>query len=150
MQVNQISGSNNVASVPVADLTPHQCQQLIEFLSSKTQVMPDSTSSIQQQEQEPIVSCFNGIHSLSSSFSSILHTDWVMDTKPIHHICCTLALFHSYKSVSSKVTLPNNFSVPVTFMGSIHLAHGLILNDVFVPNFQFNLLSISSVLFEFY
>lgn len=144
MQANQSSGSQGLTPMPTTDLTQAQCQQLIAFLSSKIQVVAESIPI--SQKQEPNVSCFNGINSLSNSFSQILSTDWVMDTGTTHHICSTLALFHSYTPVSSTFTLPNNISITVTHKGRVHLSHGLTLDDVlYVPYFQFNLLSISSL-----
>lgn len=101
---------------------------------------------MEQQQQESSVSCFNGINSLLHSFPAINRLDWVIDTGATHHICCSMSLFQTFRPITSKVILPNNFSITVTHVGSILLNDNLILHDVlYVPQFQFNLLSITSL-----
>lgn len=58
------------------DLNPVKCQQLIAFLTSHLQLGFGSTQESQQGEEQS-VSCFHGT---ILSFSSLLHTDWVLDT----------------------------------------------------------------------
>ncbi|XP_073158979.1 uncharacterized protein [Henckelia pumila] len=118
------------------------CQQIIEVLSSKFPVR--NVSPMDHQQQEPTMSCFNGIHSLSHLFHVIKRSDLVIDTGATHHICCSMSLFITYRPFVSKVVLPNNFSIQVSHNGTIHLSNDLILHDVlYVPQFHFNLLSIS-------
>ncbi|XP_075515626.1 uncharacterized protein LOC142550282 [Primulina tabacum] len=62
------------SNVSVDSLTHGQCNQLIEFLSSKIQTMSNST--LEQQQQESSVSCFNGIFSLFDSLPTIQRLDW--------------------------------------------------------------------------
>lgn len=70
----------------------------------------------------------------------------MVDTGATHHICCNLSSFRSHKKIDSKVILPNSFTISVTNIGTVWLSNNLhITNVLFVPNFQFNLLSISSL-----
>ncbi|KZV48565.1 hypothetical protein F511_32101 [Dorcoceras hygrometricum] len=144
-QVHQISSiMQDNSSAPGDSLTQNQCKQLIEFLSSKLHF--GHSSQVEPQQQESSASCFTGICSTVSHNSSITHTDWVLDTGATHHICCSLSMFHSSKPVNSKIMLPNTLTIQVTTTGSVFLTNDLILHDVlYVPEFQFNLLSISSL-----
>lgn len=103
-------------------LSSEQCKQLIAFMSSKLQHGYRTISETQQAE--PYVSCFSGTISVSQKSTSILDTDWVLDTGATHHICSSLSLFHFYKPTHSAVTLPNN-SVTQTFIGFVQLSPSL-------------------------
>ncbi|XP_073022626.1 uncharacterized protein [Primulina eburnea] len=131
---------NSMAS----SLNPDQCKQLIAFLSSQLQL--GHTSALDTQQLGPSASCFSGNYSLAFGLNPSLSTRWVLDTGATHHICCSLSFFSSSKSFSSRVTLPNNSVVYATHIGSVQLSPDLYLDDVlFVPQFSFNLLSISSL-----
>lgn len=83
--------------------------------------------------------------SLSKTFSS---GTWIIDSGATTHVCSDLALFSSTSSVSGvTVTLPNGTREQITHVGTVHISDVLILCDVlYVPSFQFNLLSVSSLL----
>ncbi|KZV50131.1 hypothetical protein F511_17237 [Dorcoceras hygrometricum] len=124
-------------------LTQNQCKQLIEFLSSKIQTGQNLPM---EHQPETKVSCFTGIRSATSHISTISQMDWVMDTGATHHIFCSISMFNSSRAIQSKVTLPNAFTVPVMLIGSVAVTSDLTLKNVlYVPDFQFNLLSISSL-----
>ena len=125
-------------------LTNSQCEQLLTFLSSQLQ-----RCTLDPLQSSPSVSSFSGICSLysSSSTNTIPEASWVMDTGATHHVCCTLHLFVTSKPLlNSSITLPNGHSVPIARVGSVRLTDTILLDNVlFVPNFQFNLLSISAL-----
>ena len=81
-------------------------------------------------------------HNFPISFST-----WILDIEVAHHVCCSLSTFtQSTPAQNSFVTLPNSQSVVINRIGYVFLSPDLILNNVmFVPNFHFNLLSISSL-----
>ena len=81
-------------------------------------------------------------HNFPISFST-----WILDIEVAHHVCCSLSTFtQSTPAQNSFVTLPNSQSVVINRIGYVFLSPDLILNNVmFVPNFYFNLLSISSL-----
>lgn len=77
---------------------PHaQCKHVIALLSS--QLQNDSVSAVVSQHSEHVVSCFNGIYSLSITSSLIPDNSWILDTGATHHICCSLSLFSDIQSV---------------------------------------------------
>ena len=57
-------------------------------------------------------------------------------------------MFDSFVHVSSViVTLPNGVRVPIKHTGTIKITDSLVLHDVLlVPDFQFNLISVSSLI----
>lgn len=68
-----------------------------------------------------------------------------MDSGAISHICSYHSNFNSMKPIqNSFVTLPNHEQIPVQFIGNVRLSADLMLEDVlFVPQFKFNLFSVS-------
>ncbi|RVX19233.1 Retrovirus-related Pol polyprotein from transposon RE1 [Vitis vinifera] len=146
-QANQTSSRTTEASAtadsPLASLSPAQCQQLIALLSSQLHDNTPATPELQQPG--PSVSSFSGIFSLSSvSFPNSLDSSaWVLDTGATHHVYCSLPSFvSSVPASNSSVTLPNGHLVSISRIGSVQLSPYITLTDVlFVPQFQFNLLS---------
>lgn len=115
------------------ELTPIQCQQLLAFLTSQLHIGSASTPDL--QHNEPSISCFNGTF-FSSKHPCILRSNWILDTRATHHICCTMSAFQSCKPCSISVKLPNNVDVPATHIGVVHLSPNIILKDVLlVPEF---------------
>ncbi|KZV34540.1 hypothetical protein F511_28631 [Dorcoceras hygrometricum] len=152
-QVHQISSTiqdfsnmQDHMNAPGDTLTQSQCKQLIEFLSSKLQYGHSLQAEPQQpQQQGSTISCLTGICSTVSHTPLIARTDWVLDTGATHHIC-SLSMFHSFRTVNWKITLPNTFTIQVTVIGSVILTNDIVLHDVlYVPEFQFNLLSNGSL-----
>ncbi|KZV15509.1 hypothetical protein F511_38613 [Dorcoceras hygrometricum] len=140
--------ADGTASVVGDILKPEHCRQLIAFLSSQLQLGNGTTMALQQPQQPPesSTSCFNDTYSLSTSHTAFPTFSWIIDTGATHHICCSLHHFVSFKPFNSNVTLPNSLNIPVTHIGSVMLLPEIILQNVlFVPQFKFNLLSISSL-----
>lgn len=139
-----VSSSSDEISSSSEILSSDQCKQLIKYLTTQMLLSPASTK--ESQQLEPSVSCFHGISSLLLSSAEISKTHWILDTGATHHICCSLSLFHTHRDFASKVKLPTGHTVLVARAGTVFLSANMILIDVlYVPEFQFNLLSISSL-----
>lgn len=72
---------------------------------------------------------------------------WIVDSGASSNICCTNDAFTSMsKRHNASVTLPNSTTISVDCMGDIQLNSKLTLRSVlFVPQFRFNLLSVSDL-----
>ncbi|XP_050229563.1 uncharacterized protein LOC126678711 [Mercurialis annua] len=116
-------------------------------------------SLIQPQEIETVAH----INSLSATFQpnieeqGTMHTcyfsakgyrdTWILDTGATDHIICNLKFFKTFKEVSNvHVKLPTGQLIPVSHIGSVQLNPNLLLcNVLFVPHFNFNLISASKL-----
>ncbi|KAK6128183.1 hypothetical protein DH2020_038072 [Rehmannia glutinosa] len=146
--VNQVSHDPGLLPSPSADSTPHltpiQYQHLLQMLSSHMSAFsPGSSSSSPESNATLAGTCYN----LSLISSAPLSSEWVVDSGASRHICCTASDFSSLHPISkSTVTLPNNSTLHAHFAGNIQLNSHLTLTDVlFLPQFHFNLLSVSSL-----
>lgn len=72
---------------------------------------------------------------------------WVLDSSAFAHICYDKSFFDNLHSVSGmSVTLPNQTRIFVHLIGDINLnSHIRLQNVMFIPLFQFNLISISTL-----
>ena len=98
------------------------------------------------QQLGPSVSSFSGIFFLSSVLfpNSLDFLAWLLDTGATHHVYCSFV--SSVPTSNSSVTLPNGHLVSINRIGSIQLSpHITLINVLFVPQFQFNLLSVSAL-----
>ncbi|KAL5560411.1 hypothetical protein UlMin_036622 [Ulmus minor] len=112
------------------------CQQLIAMLSTQL------TSTTPVNNEQPVISNFTG------TFPSISSRTWILDTGATHHVCHDKALFESFEpnNVTSYVTLPNGQKVSIARIGTVRISSSLLLDKVlFVPSFQYNLISISAL-----
>lgn len=73
---------------------------------------------------------------------------WIIDSGATRHICSYSEAFIELNCLSNSfVTLPNNKQITVNYYGNIKLTENITLQDVlFVPEFQFNLISVSALL----
>ncbi|CAN1146609.1 Retrovirus-related Pol polyprotein from transposon TNT 1-94 [Linum perenne] len=87
------------------------------------------------------------LSSLPSLVSSLTLHSWILDTGASDHITCNLSNFASYHSISNThITLPTGSHASATHIGTIVLDCGLTLTNVlYIPDFSFNLLSISRI-----
>ena len=129
-------------------LTPSQCQQLIALLSSQLQGNPRASLELQQPKSSTC--SFSCIISFTQPFSnfSISSKLQVLDTRATHHVCCSLSSFiFSILATNLSVALPNGHSIPIQCISSVQLFDNwLILEVLFVHDFQFNLISISALI----
>lgn len=74
-----------------------------------------------------------------------------MDSGASKHICSNSGAFVDMKSLQhSNVTLPNNAVIPVKVFGDVRVSTHILLKDtLFVPQFNFNLLSVSALTNDF-
>ena len=134
--INQVNA--NATDQAVSSLTNDQCQQLIQLLSTQLA----SASSIVTDPP----STGRSISNFTGNVTSFRSNSGIIDSGATHHVCNDLSLFTSSVAVQSiKVTLPNGISVPIERIGSIVLAKDVkLFNVLFVPNFRYNLLSVSA------
>ena len=101
-----------------------------------THLNSSSSSATNEQQDVPSTSYMAGI-CLSVSLNPMLASAsvWIIDSGASKHICFDVNSFLSLKPITnSRVTLPNNVSIPVSFCGNVRLSSQLILKDVlFIP-----------------
>lgn len=125
--------------------------------------LADGTASTSQPQPQPHLTPLplpspGKFHHILSSLSDTGIKDrltlpaqsWIIDTGASCHVCFDLTLFHSTESISNtSVVLPDGTNLSVTISGTIRLTENLILHSVlYVPNFKFNLLSISALTYN--
>jgi hypothetical protein len=95
------------------------------------------------------VSCFTSTHALS--FIASHTTPWIIDSGATDHISCSLNHFLSYDKIPPvKINLPNGAFVFAHYSGIVQFSrHFVLYNVLYVPEFNFNLLSISKILSKF-
>lgn len=100
--------------------------------------MAKSTAASSNQDEDTVIG-------MSYSVSS---NSWIVDSGASSHITHSLQVFSSYKTLQNQfVILPNNTKIPVSAIGTVHLAHDLILENVlYIPSFHVNLLSVGCLL----
>ena len=73
--------------------------------------------------------------------------EWNIDSGTSTHVCFQKHIFSDLKPIASSIVLPNNSYIPVRYIGSVILFGSIVLHHVlFVPEFQYNLLSVSSLM----
>lgn len=88
-----------------------------------------------------------GMPSALSSGNALVSSDsWVIDSGATHHVCHNRSLFTTIKPLlNTFVTLPTGNLVSIIGLGPITLSDNITLQNVlFIPQFRFNLLSVSS------
>ncbi|KAK0581916.1 hypothetical protein LWI29_019529 [Acer saccharum] len=139
----QVSQQRNFGNF-VQMLNPPQYQHLMSMLTAQM----NAASKPQMDTGSPSTSYATGI-CLSVSFNPILASShyWIIDSGATSHICSTYSVFSSLKPITNSfVTLPNHTKIPVFFIGTVQISPSLLLTDVlFVPQFKFNLLSVSAL-----
>ncbi|KAL4354578.1 hypothetical protein GQ457_06G014030 [Hibiscus cannabinus] len=125
----------------------NQCQQLIAMLTSQLQTSSSSSavpssSSVNFAMQGKILSFVNSLSSVNIKHS------WIIDSGASCHVCYSKELFESlYPIAAGSVLLPNKTVVSVGFAGNVRLSECLLLKNVlFVHEFHFNLLVVSSLI----
>jgi len=73
---------------------------------------------------------------------------WIIDSGAIDHITCSFDNFLNFSKIKPiHINLPNGSTVVAHISRTVQLSPQLIIQDVlYVPNFKFNLLSISKLL----
>lgn len=78
--------------------------------------------------------------------SKIITSRWILDSGATDHMCNSLDLFvstHKITDIKHSITIPDGRKVMVDLYGDVILMDGIVLKNVlYVPVFQFNLISI--------
>lgn len=135
------SESNNLLS----SLNAEECQGLLTLLQThlakaKADTSPVGTPGSSSTSHVAVISPSTSLPPDSSV--------WIVDSGASAHVCFLKESFISLKPISgATLSLPNNMSFTVEFLGDVYLQPDLILKDVlFVPSFHFNLISVSSLI----
>jgi len=72
---------------------------------------------------------------------------WILDSKTIDHVCCSLSEFTSYKSIKTiPISLPNGHHVFAKYSRTVIFNPKIYLIDVlYVPQFSINLVFTSKL-----
>ncbi|XP_038999182.1 uncharacterized protein LOC120124628 [Hibiscus syriacus] len=124
--------------------TPQQCQQLIVMLTSQLQnasSLDVPSTSINNTMQGKLLSHMDNLSLGKSNY-------WIIDSGASQHVLLFQVSFESLFPITScPVTLPDRSTIPVKFVGTFRFSPDFVLYGVlFVPDFQFNLLSVSALL----
>ncbi|XP_012831557.1 PREDICTED: uncharacterized protein LOC105952539 [Erythranthe guttata] len=131
-------------------MTSAQCQQILAYVSQRMAQQSSSVpSSVVPPQDDSHISCVTGtIYANTIMNPMVMPFHWVVDSGASKHICNNRSLFlHLIPAHNTKVILPDKSCLHVAFVGDVQLAPSLSLHNVFyVPEFQFNLLSVSALL----
>lgn len=111
------------------------------------------TSCLQSTKIEPITIALTTTHIAcicSLAFDHVISStdSWIIDSSASCHICYSRSLLHNWRKIEkTSVVLPTSFSVSVDSIGDVRILDDITLKDVlFVPTFQYNLISVSFLL----
>lgn len=144
-QVRQILGVLNMKPNHISQISSSQLT-LSDGSVSISKPQPQLTTQIQASPSNSsktfhllFAGIINGLNTRSGS--------WVVDTGASCHVCSDPLLFTNLEPIhNTSVTLPNGTIISVSQSGSVPISDTLVLRSVlFVPHFQFNLLSISAL-----
>lgn len=140
-QKNNPTTTSKAESTDISSLTPEQCQGLLSMLQSHLAVVKTNTTLLS--------SSFSGGSHIVGTCSSLIpaSNSWIIDSGASTHICYSKELFPSLTPVSGHtVTLLIKIVFKWNSFGVVHISPILTLNNVlFVPQFQFNLISVSAL-----
>ena len=85
---------------------------------------------------------------MSTCMQTSLDPPWIIDSGATDHITSSFAWFQTYsKTKPIHVSLPNGCSVTTFYSGVVKFSPTLVIHNVlYVPNFNFNLISISKLI----
>ncbi|XP_012837652.1 PREDICTED: uncharacterized protein LOC105958190 [Erythranthe guttata] len=139
--VSQSSSDKTQESVDslLQSLSTTQCQQLMSLFSSHLSGT-DNSQHIHSQNNH-VTCCVTGA-AAAGILVPLNHTSWIVDSGASRHISNDKSLFCSLRSIQhASVTLPDNSSFQVHFIGDIKLNKIVLHNVFYIPDFKFNLLS---------
>ena len=131
------SDKQNVPAVALPTVNAEQYQQLLSLLSKQQEGAYDSFNGTGFMAGKPF--CF---------LTSFKNEDWIIDNGASGHITSHLHLLTSVKQLKTPgfITMPNGKQSRIAHIGSVQLTPSLLLSNVLhVPDFQFNLLSVSKL-----
>lgn len=91
--------------------------------------------------------CSSTISAYSAGNSNpLISHNWILDSGATNHITFNSNLLSDATPLQSVLHLPNNTTVPITHIGTVHLSSSHTLLEVLcVPSFHCNLISISQL-----
>lgn len=127
------------------NLNSSQYQQLMTTLSNHLE--SSSSMATNDQDKPTTVETTSICHSILVTLTFTTKEIWIVDSGTTRHVCCTANAFINLRSAeNTNVILPNHTQISVSLCGDVKLSPNLVLHDVlFVPQFKFNLLSVSSL-----
>lgn len=139
--VSTSSSTKGTQSAFFASLNTDQCSQLMNLL--QTHLTTDTSEGNRGTEMTNVAGmCFPPLS------KSIYECFWVVDSGASSHICFNKALFANMRKVHNiSVILPTKQRYMVEYVGDVWLTSDVLINEVlYMPQFSYNLLSISSLL----
>lgn len=104
---------------------------------------PQHTANIMHMTGKHVV---HQVHNVSTDFNQ---SKWIIDTGATYHITPYLHLLQNIHSCEATLQLPNGAVASVSYTGNIILNDAITLTNVLcVPEFNYNLLSISKLLHD--
>ncbi|XP_019190609.1 PREDICTED: uncharacterized protein LOC109185067 [Ipomoea nil] len=139
-------------------LSPDQFQRLVSLLQNQKQGNKSSTNAAVTVNNAGLIPDFrnsmenshNEGRSISDSYvNTVLNSSnvWILDSGATDHIVCSLEYFETFHAAYGVlVKLPNGDTVKVTHIGQVRLHMNILLKNVlFIPSFQFNIISASKL-----
>ncbi|XP_073041984.1 uncharacterized protein [Primulina eburnea] len=124
-----------------SSFTPAQYAEILKYLSSST--MHSSNTNVVNN----LPSSSTNVANMTGHVIEETQADWITDTGANEHMTGNYSLLHGAKSLCaspSSVRLPNGDYLLVSDKGSVAISENILVHDVlFVPNFRYNLLSVS-------
>ncbi|XP_019257833.1 PREDICTED: uncharacterized protein LOC109236058 [Nicotiana attenuata] len=126
-------------STPV--FTPEQYQQIVHLLSK---------GSIEGSEALSKSTAAGILNKVNAFMSHCVNDRWIVDTRASNHMTSSLEILHDYKALpnteENKVQLPTGSVASVSHIGNASvLSNHEISNVLYIPDFKFNLLSVSKL-----
>ena len=106
---------------------------------------PTLGNSLVHQFFKPI---FDSTHTMFTCTQTSLDPPWIIDSGATDHITSSFAWFQTYSKIKPvHVNLPNGSWVTALYSGIVRFSSTLVIHNVlYVPNFNFNLISISKLI----
>lgn len=126
-------------------LSNSQCKRLLPYLNNQLKLGSLNALAQSQHSNNPTISSFNSIVS-SFAHPFLNRFSWILDSSATHHVYYQQDLFLSHiPNYQSTISLPNGLNASIVFTGSVKVL-GLVLENVlFIPNFNFNFIFVSSL-----
>ncbi|XP_059306495.1 uncharacterized protein LOC132057932 [Lycium ferocissimum] len=142
---------NDLASM-LAGLSKEQCDQVMHMMQS-AHLSLDSHSSLLASAHfagivPPIDSCIGKISYGACMITKVDKCIWIIDSGATDHMTSNLELLFDIQPlvIPYLVSLPNGYKVKVTSTGSIKFLSLTLHHVLFIPNFQYNLISVSKLI----
>lgn len=124
-----------------------QLQQQVAQMANFMEMMMNNTNKQCSTPEDHLTNVMAGLACSMMSYSTLNQNFiWVIDTCASHHMCCDKTLFSHISATPQPIhiALPNNHILKVDHIGAVILTPDItLINVLFVPDFNCNLLSVS-------